>query len=402
MAFILTPEDILISLVSVIGMSIFVSIYLLYLMSRNKFQLNIKKYLIFYGIIVSLPPLIVFNFTLLHHQVYIVNMMLLIFALFIMYGVLFSMGIIIIFSTFILFIVSILFSDMNFNAQLYGIFLLLESILLSGISSYLIEKNQRKLYLAKFKEEELNQDILAKDVILQHQTKLAQMGEMIGNIAHQWRQPLSTISVVTSSIKLNHELNILDLKKIPENMNIIENKVAYLSSVIETFNNFLKMNKHYEDFDIDIEINNAVEIVHSTLQANNIKIKDERKKEIKLIANVVVGELPQVIINIFNNAKDILVEKKIKNPFVLLQTNILKNKIIITIEDNAGGIPDDIITKIFNPYFTTKDADLGTGLGLHMSHRIITQSLKGDIYVTNTNIGAKFFIELPLTLENRF
>ena len=111
---------------------------------------------------------------------------------------------------------------------------------------------------------------------------------------------------------------------------------------------------------------------------------------------MVSGELPQVVINIINNAKDILVEKEIKDPWIKIKLKNQKDKAIISIEDNAGGIPEDVMVRIFEPYFTTKHQSQGTGLGLHMSYKIIKESLKGHIYAINTQNGAKFYIELPL------
>ena len=111
---------------------------------------------------------------------------------------------------------------------------------------------------------------------------------------------------------------------------------------------------------------------------------------------LIMGELVQVIINIINNAKDVLVEKNTPNPYVKIKLENLKGKVLITIEDNGGGIPDEVLPKIFDPYFTTKEESNGTGLGLYMSHKIIEESLKGKLYVENTCEGAKFFIELPL------
>ena len=112
---------------------------------------------------------------------------------------------------------------------------------------------------------------------------------------------------------------------------------------------------------------------------------------------MVTGELEQVIINIINNSKDILLEKEVENPWVKLELIEEKDKVIITIEDNGGGIPESVLPKIFNPYFTTKHQSQGTGLGLHMSYKIITESLNGKLYVKNAKEGAKFFIELPLS-----
>jgi len=130
----------------------------------------------------------------------------------------------------------------------------------------------------------------------------------------------------------------------------------------------------------------------------NITLKNNINYDIPIKITLVVGELSEVIINIINNACDALIENKIENPFIEINLTQENSNAIITIEDNAGGIPDDVMPKIFDEYFTTKPKDVGTGLGLHMSKKIICESLQGNIYAKNTNNGAKFFIELPLSL----
>ena len=125
---------------------------------------------------------------------------------------------------------------------------------------------------------------------------------------------------------------------------------------------------------------------------NLIQNIDEESVKIKLVK----GELTQVLINIINNAKDALVERHVENPWIKIELKKQKEHALITIEDNAGGIPKDILPKIFDQYFTTKDDEKGTGLGLHMSYQIINDSFKGNLYVENSPFGAKFFIDIPL------
>ncbi len=235
---------------------------------------------------------------------------------------------------------------------------------------------------------------------LLEQSKKAQMGEMIENIAHQWRQPLSVISTISTGMQVEKDFNILTDESFTQSCTQINDNVEYLSETINTFRNFLKEKKELKNIIVQDDINKAIKIVKPTLKDNNIELKTNinSTNSIKLI--LVTGELPQVIINIINNAKDILIEKNIKNPYIELNLIKEKNKITISIEDNAGGIPENIILKIFDPYFTTKHHSHGTGLGLNMSYKIITDSLKGNLYVKNTNNGAKFFIELPIDNQN--
>jgi len=140
----------------------------------------------------------------------------------------------------------------------------------------------------------------------------------------------------------------------------------------------------------------ALNIVGTVLKDHNIKLIEDVDYDNKIIVNIVAGELPQVIINIINNSKDILLEKKIENGYIKISLKNYHNKATICIEDNGGGVPKEILPKIFDPYFTTKHQNVGTGLGLHMSKRIINESFHGNLYVNNNKNGAVFYIEIPL------
>jgi PAS domain S-box-containing protein len=232
---------------------------------------------------------------------------------------------------------------------------------------------------------------------LLEQSKLAAMGSMIGNIAHQWRQPLSIISTIASGIEFKYKLGKFDNEQTRKDMKFIVDETKRLSETIETFRNFLKEKKEYKEVILQDRIDIALKISSVTLKDNGIKLINnvDYKKPIKV--NLVIGEIVEVFINIINNAKDILIEKKIEHPWVTIQTYTKENTATVTIEDNGGGIPNNIIDKIFDEYFTTKDDSNGTGLGLHMSKQIICDSHKGNMYVQNSDNGAKFFIELPMS-----
>jgi PAS domain S-box-containing protein len=239
-------------------------------------------------------------------------------------------------------------------------------------------------------------DIKQKDITIFEQSKMVALGEMIGNIAHQWRQPLSIISTTASGIDIKREFGELNDNYLDESIITINRNVQYLSSTIDTFKNFIKGDKVLKYEPVQDEILQGKEIISSTLKNNFIELIDNIDYKNKISIYMSIGELSQVIMNILNNAKDILVEKDIDEPWIKLDLHQLENKITITIEDNAGGIPIDILPHIFEPYFTTKHQSQGTGLGLHMSFRIVTESLKGKLWATNTNNGAKFYIEIPL------
>ncbi len=230
---------------------------------------------------------------------------------------------------------------------------------------------------------------------LLEQAKMASMGEMIGNIAHQWRQPLSIISTAATGIKLQKEMNILSDKLLFEELEVINKSAQYLSETIETFRNFIKQEKVYKKVFLQENIYKSLDLLKATLTNNHIELVHNLDDIEPIFVNIVEGELSQVMINLITNAKDVFKEKEIEEPKIYLNIKkINKKKILITFEDNAGGIDEKIIDKIFEPYFTTKHKSQGTGLGLYMSYKIIKESLKGNLYVKNTEIGAKFFIEL--------
>lgn len=228
--------------------------------------------------------------------------------------------------------------------------------------------------------------------------KMVQMGEMIGNIAHQWRQPLSLISTVVSGICVKKDFNqeISD-KELIESMEKIDEYVQYLSDTINTFRDFIKEDKVLKSQTLQENIKSALDIVGPVI--NNVSIEFINRVDYtnQIYVKIVSGELPQVIINLINNAKDVILIKKIEDGWIKLDMYIEDDRAVITVEDNGGGIPEKVKPKIFDPYFTTKHQSQGTGLGLHMSYRIITESIHGKIYAQNTNNGAKFFVEIPLT-----
>ena len=242
----------------------------------------------------------------------------------------------------------------------------------------------------------LQKEELEKQKIIYQQSKMASMGDMIGNIAHQWRQPLSVISTAATGLQLKKEYGILDDEFLDKTLTEIENSAQYLSRTIDTFRDFIKEKKEFKEVILQDRINKALEIVETALRNNYIKLMNNINEVEPIKISLVIGELSQVIINLINNSKDAIKENNIKEPWIKVELQSLNGTALITVEDNGGGIPDDVMPKIFDPYFTTKQETKGTGLGLHMSYKIITESLNGKIYAKNTQNGVKFFIELPL------
>ncbi|MEA3554787.1 MAG: PAS domain S-box protein [Campylobacterota bacterium] len=234
------------------------------------------------------------------------------------------------------------------------------------------------------------------------QSKMASMGEMISNIAHQWRQPLSHISTLSSGALVKKEYGLLSDEEFIKTMNDIDGSVQFLSDTIDDFRNFYKVSKNKELFLLTHSINTMETIIRDSYRKNNIDIvKKIELNDIK--CNGIESQLSQVFLNIFNNAKDILVEKEVETKIVYVNLSQSNDKISIKFYDNAGGVPKDILPKVFEPYFTTKEKTQGTGIGLHMSYEIIHKHFNGQISVSNKHFevdskeyfGACFEITIP-------
>ncbi len=244
----------------------------------------------------------------------------------------------------------------------------------------------------KLKDIELQQ----KDQHMFHQSRLAQMGEMISMIAHQWRQPLNAISLTSSNLAFKCIMNDMDNKIFKNELELIDEYAQHLSKTIDDFRGFFKEDKVQELVSLEDIINSTLNIVQTSIENKNIKIVTNLNCNTPF--NTYPNEIKQVVLNIIKNAEDILLEKKIKNPVITIETLCSANKINkeLIIKDNGGGVPQDIISKIFEPYFSTKKERDGTGLGLYMSKTIIEEHCGGKLNVSNDKDGAVFtlvFIE---------
>lgn len=253
------------------------------------------------------------------------------------------------------------------------------------------------LDLTKIKE--LEEEKIKREKLIIEQTKFAQMGEMLENIAHQWRQPLSIISTIASGTKLNFTYNNINQEETIKNLDVLVDTVNYLSDTINDFKEFIKEDRELKTIILQKKIDDIMKIVDASLNYNHIKVYKNYKNCEDIKVKLLQGELTQVIINLLNNSKDALKTIEMEDKWIKIDLLEENEKAIIIIEDNAGGIKEEIITKIFNPYFTTKHQFHGTGLGLYMSKNIIEKHIKGKIYVKNSEFGAKFYIEIPLNEE---
>ncbi|WP_152017918.1 sensor histidine kinase [Aliarcobacter butzleri] len=276
------------------------------------------------------------------------------------------------------------------NILILGMILIIFLLVASGYVSIFLENK-----LKEYKKELDN-----KQAILYQQSKMAAMGEMIGNIAHQWRQPLSIITTATSGMVLQKQMGVLTDEFFFEASNRINTSSQYLSQTIDDFRNFFIPNKEKSKV-------NLIEIFKKTLDLISAQFSS---KDIEIIKNIegvefesYENELIQALINILNNSRDELI-KKDGERFIFVDAFEKDNFINIIIKDNAGGVIKENLNKIFEPYFTTKYKSQGTGIGLYMTEEIITKHLNGTICVENVEFtynekeyfGAEFTIKIDL------
>ncbi|MGB5792614.1 sensor histidine kinase [Poseidonibacter sp.] len=243
-------------------------------------------------------------------------------------------------------------------------------------------------------QEEINKRLEQEQILIQ-QAKLASMGEMIGNIAHQWRQPLAQISAIHMNMKVTYDFGKFTQIYLYSKIKEANTLTTYMSQTISDFQNFFKPQGEKEDFSIEKACKESYFILQSSLKYYGIKI------DFNVIQDSYIygykNEYSQVILNILSNAKDILLEKKVENPYINIEIKDGDNYAIVKIKDNGGGIKKDILDKIFEPYFTTRHQTQGTGIGLYMSKNIIERNMNGFINVTNTQDGALFTIKVAKT-----
>ncbi len=267
----------------------------------------------------------------------------------------------------------VLYKNSDFIKQVMNNYhkMILILILISIIFVFYINYRYKKI------QEEKN-----KEYILSQQTKMVALGEMIQNISHQWRQPLSVISVLASGLKLKKEVNILEDKEFFESLDGILHNTTYLSNTIEDFRNYFNESLEKRAFNLKDTILQCTAMFKEDLNAKNI-ILIENLIDIELFTYE--NDLKHVLINLLKNAKDFT-----KQGVILVEMKEEKNEIIIEIQDSAGGIQKNIIEKIFEPYFSTKHNSSGIGLGLYSAYEIITKKFNGNILVENRTFDYNF------------
>lgn len=239
--------------------------------------------------------------------------------------------------------------------------------------------------------------IIAKDKLITKQSKFAAMGEMIGMIAHQWRQPLTGIGMTVDNLKLDIELETIDEKVWSDNLESIKKQVLYLSHTVDDFRNFFKPNQTAQEVNLSQLMEDSLNIIHSALSKNGVKVYKIYEDEI--LVKTFRNDMMQVILNLLKNANDAFSERNIKDGEIKIGMYRSRSGFEIEVSDNAGGVSDDIVEKIFDPYFSTKDEKNGTGLGLYMSKMIVEDHLGGRLELITDDDGTSFVIKVK-DMEN--
>lgn len=236
-----------------------------------------------------------------------------------------------------------------------------------------------------------------QEKLLVQQSKLAAMGNMLGNIAHQWRQPISEINAILMEVEAIARYDTLSQEKLLTYIHTCCDVTEHMSNTIYDFQNFFQPSKNKESFSVMEACNNAISIINASLKYHNITLSYDYAAKDSLIIGY-PNEFAHAVLNILSNAKDVLIERRVVEPSIRINIKTGKHFTIIRIEDNGGGIAPENIDRIFEPYFTTKHAKQGTGIGLYMTKAIIENNMQGYVNVENTDKGALFSIKLHLPL----
>ena len=231
-------------------------------------------------------------------------------------------------------------------------------------------------------EAELNRE---KDVFMIYQSKQAKIGEMVGNISHQWKQPLNTINLILTNLYEEYKYQELDEKEFEKTINTLRKIVDNMADTIKDFTDFLKPSKENTKFDLAESIHLVLDLMEVSLKYNQISIKVDLEPDIRIMG--LHNEFAHVLFNVLNNARDAIVESKVEDKYISIRTFSKDKEVVIEINNTGNQIPDETLEKLFQPYFTTKGDKDGTGVGLYISRIIVEQRMNGKINLENVEDG---------------
>ena len=232
-----------------------------------------------------------------------------------------------------------------------------------------------------------------KERMLLQQSRLAALGEMISNIAHQWRQPLNELGLIVQELPMMYDQGNFSREYLKESVAKFMKVLRHTSKTIDDFRNFFKPDKETAPFNVKEVVEKTLSLIQESFKHLQIKITVEAGGEPVIFGHP--NEFSQVILNILFNARDAFLDRKLESREVEIRVFKEGGVAVVTIADNAGGIPESIMDRIFDPYFTTRGPDQGTGIGLYMSKIIIEKNIPGRLSARNKGLGAEFRIEAP-------
>lgn len=269
------------------------------------------------------------------------------------------------------------------------------------IQEELIENQQQLERLNQQLEERISEalkELRFKDKVMIAQGRQAAMGEMINNIAHQWRQPINNVGLLVQNIKADFDAGDLSGEELTQYVDKTMDLIMFMSQTINDFSSFFSPDKMKSSFPASKSIKKVLALTEASLSSRGITVKVDQDGADVLVDGF-FNEFNQALLNIINNARDVLVERSVPCPLIRISAGESEGSAVLRVRDNAGGIGDDIISRIFEPYFTTKEAGKGSGVGLYMAKSIIEERMGGSLSVANVDGGADFRISIPLAKD---
>ncbi|MFA5460756.1 MAG: ATP-binding protein [Sulfurimonas sp.] len=263
---------------------------------------------------------------------------------------------------------------------------------------YIEEKYNRELIDTIKELQQKEVALKERDLLIFEQSKRAEIGEMIGNIAHQWRQPLAIVNTSIAILQEKNRLSSLSQEELSQKLEKIEKRVMYMSETIEDFMNYYSPDKEKSWFKICDAVDRSLDITNMQEANTHVKVALLVKEEHRYFG--LFNELVQVLVSIISNINDIIKIKNLTNIIISISIYKESDYIVISISDNCGGIDDNNLSKIFDPYFSTKHKSIGTGLGLHIAKKIVEENMQGHLSAKNIydqkskKIGAEFTIKV--------